>query len=73
LDFVIRPQLRVLWTLLPPATSGGKLAPYVGCPFPLFIIIRQAFKPNKKRSLLEIANAPYNINKATFRLFIEKI
>ena len=40
LDFLTRPRLRVLWTLRPPATSGSKLAPYVGCPFPLFIIIR---------------------------------
>ena len=29
-DFVTRPRLRVLWTLRPPATSGSKLAPYVG-------------------------------------------
>ena len=37
LDFLTRPRLRVLW---PPATSGSKLAPYVGCPFPLLIRIR---------------------------------
>lgn len=33
LDFVTRPRLRVLRTLRPPAASGSKLAPYVGCPF----------------------------------------
>ncbi|PHU11607.1 hypothetical protein BC332_18537 [Capsicum chinense] len=30
IGFWTRPQLRVLWTLRPPATSGSKLAPYVG-------------------------------------------
>ncbi len=40
LDLLTRPRLRVLWTLRPPAASGSKLALYVGCPFPLFIIIR---------------------------------
>ena len=29
-SFVTRPRLRVLWALRPPATSGSKLAPYVG-------------------------------------------
>ena len=30
IGFWTRPRLRVLWTLRPPATSGSKLAPYVG-------------------------------------------
>jgi len=30
IGFWTRPRLRVLWTLRPSATSGSKLAPYVG-------------------------------------------
>ncbi|KAK4707073.1 hypothetical protein R3W88_033371 [Solanum pinnatisectum] len=30
IGFWTRPRLGVLWTLRPPATSGSKLAPYVG-------------------------------------------
>ncbi|KAH0705874.1 hypothetical protein KY285_010399 [Solanum tuberosum] len=30
IGFWTRPRLRVLWTLRSPATSGSKLAPYVG-------------------------------------------
>lgn len=51
LDFLTRPRLPVQNSLRPPATSGSKLAPYVGCPLILSLSCWSFFKPSKKRPL----------------------